>query len=376
MASTKYKMRYGQYTSEVARQLSIDYLGTVVYSGKTCEIWVDGKCIAANFKGSVDDLRATIGELSNLQTVSKSNIVSAINELVSKFENLDASDIDVAEISTNNGKSILTIHGVKQTDGRIENDGTKDTVINIEGEYSAENPFVTKVYVDNEINKVLGGEELEKTLDTIKEIQDELLRDVRYTVIGTVGSEVTVIDVTRVVDEETGTITYVDKNNGVVATETTDGIEYEEGYSDLERVNVIETLMSGISENGENIENLEGKGLVKGVEVNENKENGFIVADKTENTDGFGAATKEYTIGVQYGTFKTGRGSVLDPESNGYTDGIATVKDVQDYVEERFCWDEFVTNAGALADDITADSDSDYDVQHNAELDEPIVIGQ
>lgn len=376
MASTKYKMRYGQYTSEVARQLSIDYLGTVVYSGKTCEIWVDGKCIAANFQGGVDDLRTTIGELSNLQTVSKANIVSAINELVSKFENLDASDIDVAEITTDNGKSTLTIHGVKQTDGRIENDDTKDTVINIEGEYSAENPLVTKVYVDNEIEKVLGGEDLEKTLDTIKEIQDELLKDGRYTIIGTVGSEVTVIDVTRVVDEETGTVTYVDENNDVVATETEDGIEYEEGYSDLDRTNVIETLMSGITENSENIENLEGKGLVEGVEVNENKEKGFVVTDENETTDGFGATTKEYTIGVQYGTFKTGRGNVLDPDSNGYTDGIATVKDVQDYIEERIVWDEFVTNAGVLADDITADSDSDYDVKNDAELDEPIVIGQ
>lgn len=375
MASTKYKMRYGQYTSEVARQLSIDYLGTVVYSGKTCEIWVDGKCIAANFQGGVDDLRAMIGELSNLQTVSKSNIVSAINELVSKFENLDASDIDVAEISTDNGKSTLTIHGVKQTDGRIENDGTKDTVINIEGEYSADNPLVTKVYVDNEINKVLGGEELEKTLDTIKEIQDELLKDGRYTIIGTVGDEVTVIDVTRVVDEETGTITYVDKNNDVVATETVDGIEYKEGYSELNRTNVIETLMSSITENSENIENLEGKGLVEGVEVDENKVKGFVVTDKTETTDSFGATTKEYTIGVQYGTFKTGRGNILDPDSNGYIDGIATVKDVQDYVEERFCWDEFVTNVEVLVDDITADSDSEYDVKNDAELDEPIVIG-
>lgn len=375
MASTKYKMRYGQYTSEVARQLSIDYLGTVVYSGKTCEIWVDGKCIAANFQGGVDDLRAMIGELSNLQTVSKSNIVSAINELVSKFENLDASDIDVAEISTNNGKSTLTIHGVKQNDGRIENDGTKDTVINIEGEYSAENPLVTKVYVDNEINKVLGGEELEKTLDTIKEIQDELLKDGRYTIIGTVGDEVNVIDVTRVVDEETGTITYVDKNNDVVATETVDGIDYKEGYSELNRTNVIETLMSSITENSENIENLEGKGLVEGVEVDENKVKGFVVTDKTETTDSFGATAKEYTIGVQYGTFKTGRGNILDPDSNGYIDGIATVKDVQDYVEERFCWDEFVTNVEVLVDDITADSDSEYDVKNDAELDEPIVIG-
>lgn len=367
-------MRYGQYTSEVARQLSIDYLGTVVYSGKTCEIWVDGKCIAANFQGGVDDLRTTIGELSNLQTVSKANIVSAINELVSKFENLDASDIDVAEISTDNGKSTLTIHGVKQTDGRIENDDTKDTVINIEGEYSAENPLVTKVYVDNEIEKVLGGEDLEKTLDTIKEIQDELLKDGRYTIIGTVGSEVTVIDVTRVVDEETGTVTYVDENNDVVATETEDGIEYEEGYSDLDRTNVIETLMSGITENSENIENLEGKGLVEGVEVNENKEKGFVVTDETETTDSFGATTKEYTIGVQYGTFKTGRGNVLDPDSNGYTDGIATVKDVQDYIEERMVWDEFVTNANEIAENITADSDPEYDVPNSAEIDEPIVI--
>lgn len=375
MASTKYKMRYGQYTSEVARQLSIDFLGTVVYSGKTREIWIDGKCIAANFQGGVDDLREMVGELNNLKTVSKLNLVSAINELVNKFESLDSSDIDVADIESENGKSTLTIHGLKQTEGKVENDDTKDTVINIEGEYGVDNPLVTKVYVDNEINRVLGSEELEKTLDTIKEIQDELLKDVKYTVIETTGSEVTVIDVTRVVDEETGIVTYVDGEDKLVATEVENGVEYEEGYSNLTRESAIDSLMDSVVENKENIENVENKNLVSEVSVEENKEKEFVKAESEQSIDEFGMKTKEYTIGVQYGTFKTGRGSVLDPESNGYTDGIATVKDVQDYIEERIVWDEFVTSATDVANAISEDSDPEYDVPNDAELDEPIVIG-
>lgn len=384
MASTKLKMRYGQYSSAVARQLSLDYLGTIVYSGQTLEIWIDGKCIAANFQGGVDDLRAMlealeakVGNLENLQTVSKDTIVSAINELVEKFEDLDASDIDTAELTAENGKSTLTIHGVKQVNGKVENDSTKDTTVEIEGEYSSSNPLVTKVYVDNEINKILGGENLEETLDTIKEIQDELLKDTTYTVEykeNSDDSEVELVQVTRVVDGDT--VTYVDGEGNVVATETENGIVYEEGYSDLDRTNVVEALMDSITENKENIENLEGKGLVKDVDVEENKNKQFVTSESTNEIDEFGVETKDYKIGVQYGTFKTGRGSVLDPNSNGYTDGIATVKDVQDYIEERMVWDEFVTSAEDLTNSINETEGTSYELNNDAELDEPLVIGQ
>ena len=299
-------MRYGQYTSAVAQQLSIEHLGTIVFSGKTKEIWIDGKCIAANFQGSVDDIRATIGQLSELQTTEKGTIVAAINELSERIDN------------------------------------------------------------------ILGGEDLERTLDTIKEIQEELLRDVRYTVVYTEDSEDSegeTIEVTRVVDEETGTVTYVDSMDNVVATETEGGIEYEEGYDNLVRQNVIETLMDSITDNKERIETLEAKTIVSGVDVDENISNNFVSASDETNPDD----TKQYTIGVQYGTFKTGHGNVMDSGSNGYTDGIATVKGVQDYVEERISWDEFVSSAESLVDEIN-DGDSEYSVSNDMELDDQIVI--
>lgn len=289
--STKYKMRYGQYTSEEAKRLSIDYLGTVVYSGRTREIWVDGKCIAANFSQSVEDLRT---------------------------------------------------------------------------------------YVDEQIAKILGSEGLEKTLDTIKEIQDELLKNINYTVAHDLGnSEVEYVSVIREEYEggEDTAAVYRDEELNVVATEDKDGnIVYEEGYGELERENVIDALMEKINENKNQINILKSKGFVANISSDES---GLVTTEVEETTDEDGVDSKNYTIGVKVGNFKTGRGDVLNPESAAYTDGIATVKDVQDYIEERMVWDEFVSSADDIADDInnTSDSDSDYDIQNDAELDDNMIFG-
>lgn len=385
----KYKMRYGQYESSVAKQLSIDYLGTVVYSGKTREIWVDGKCIAANYQGSVDELKQAIGELSNLKTTDKSNLVNAINELVDRIDNLNNDSLKTAEISTDeeNGVSSLTIFGKKQTEGLVEDDSTKDFSVNIEGVYGEDNPLVTKVYVDNnikdtkdyvdeQINKVLGGENLEATLDTIKEIQDELLANVKYVVTykETEDSEGEDVLVERKENED-GTVTYVDENGNVVATETEDGITYEEGYSNLDRENIVETLMTNITENKENIENLESKKLVSKINVSENASKEFVTTSSEETTDEFGATTQTITIGVNYGTFKTGRGNVLDADSTAFVDGIATVKGVQEYIEERLSWDEFVSSADEVVSGINNVEDGgSYAIPNSSELDENIVI--
>lgn len=287
--STKYKMRYGQYTSEEAKRLSIDYLGTVVYSGRTREIWVDGKCIAANFSQSVKDLRT---------------------------------------------------------------------------------------YVDEQIAKILGSEGLEKTLDTIKEIQDELLKNINYTVAHDLGnSEVEYVSVIREEYEgsEDVAAVYRDEELNVVATEDKDGnIVYEEGYGELERENVIDALMEKINENKNQIDILKNKGFVANISSDES---GLVTTEVEETTDEDGVDSKNYTIGVKVGNFKTGRGDVLNPESTAYTDGIATVKDVQDYIEERMVWDEFVSSADDIADDINNTSDSDYDIQNDAELDDNMIFG-
>lgn len=293
--ATKYKMFYGQYDSPVAKQLSIDNLGAVVYSGKTCEIYVDGKCIAANFSQSVEDL---------------------------------------------------------------------------------------KNYIDTQINNILGASDLEETLDTIKEIQDELLKEISYTIKHTVGSDVEIINVVKVVDESEDTVYYVNtENNETVATEVedgSDGIEYEEGYSDLEKENAIDALLRLINENKSNIENIENKKLVANILVsdNANENKNFVETTSEENeADEYGLKTQTYTIGVKYGTFKTGHGNVLDPESNAYTDGIATVENVQNYIEERMVWDEFVQDTQTIIDDANTNENADYDVPNSSEVDNPMIIG-
>lgn len=288
--ATKYRMRYGQYTSEVAKQLSLDNLGTVVYSGKTCEIWIDGKCIAANFSQSVDNL---------------------------------------------------------------------------------------KEYIDNKINELLGGEGLDKTLDTIKEIQDELLKSVKHFVkySGGSDSDFEIVEVSRV--SNGNGYDYVDSDENVVATEDENGnVTYEEGYSDLENKNIIDILIERINDNKEEINNLKSKNFVTDITVDENKNNEFVKSTSESTTDESGVTTKHFTIGVQYGTFKTGHGNVMNPNSEAYVDGIATVSGVQNYMEERMCWDEFVSDAESVVSDINNNDEEVYTVPDNVELDENIVIGE
>jgi len=318
MASTQYKMRYGQYTSEQAQALSQEHLGTVVFSGKMSQIWIDGKLIAAADAASFEEIKAIIGTLNALNTTDKDSIVGAINEVLERV-------------------------------GTVEEE------------------------LEDKIAAILGGEELNKTLDTIKEIQDELLNNTTYYVTKTTDSESVEIPVKRVVDEN-GTAKYYDEDDNLVATEVNeaeseDGIEYEEGYSDLVKNNIIETLVDSIADNNRRIIAIEEKGLVAGVDT----EDEFLTVGETEETDGE-LTTKNITIGVKYGTFKTGRGNVLNPNSTAYTNGVATVEGVQNYVEERIVWDEFIQNPQDVADDITNSTDPEYDVPTDTEFDNTNVI--
>lgn len=318
MASTQYKMRYGQYNSEQAQNLSVEHLGTVVFSGRTKQIWIDGKLIADVGEASFEEIRAIIGTLNSLTTTDKSSIVNAINEVVERI-------------------------------------GT------VEGE------------LEDKIAAILGGDELNKTLDTIKEIQDELLNNTTYYVTKTTESESVEIPVKRVVDEN-GTAKYYDEADNLVATEVNegeseDGLEYEDGYSDLVKNNIIESLVNSIAENNRRITAIEEKGLVSGVDT----EDEFLTVGETDETDGE-LTTKNITIGVKYGTFKTGRGDVLNPNSTAYTNGVATVEGVQNYVEERIVWDEFIQNPDEVADNITNSAEPEYDIPTDTEFDDTNII--
>lgn len=318
MASTQYKMRYGQYTSEQAQNLSVEHLGTVVFSGRTKQIWIDGKLIADVGEASFEEIKAIVGTLSNLTTTDKSSIVNAINEVVERI-------------------------------GTVEEE------------------------LEDKIAAILGGENLNKTLDTIKEIQDELLNNTTYYVTMTTGSDTVEVPVKRVVDEN-GVAKYYDNEDNLVATEVAgteseEGVEYEEGYSELVKNNIIESLVESIADNNTRITTIEEKGLVSGVDT----EDEFLTVESANETEGE-LTTKNITIGVKYGTFKTGRGNVLNPSSTAYTNGVATVEGVQNYIEERIVWDEFVQNAQDVADDITGSSEPEYDIPNDTEFDDTNII--
>lgn len=76
------------------------------------------------------------------------------------------------------------------------------------------------------------------------------------------------------------------------------------------------------------------------------------------------------------GAFKTGHADVFNPDSDAFEDGLATVRGVQEYIEERITWDEFIVSVESLASDITEsfESGEGYTVGDDVGLDGILVF--
>lgn len=357
---TKLQFKYGQFTQVNGRQMSIDNPGLVVFNGKFQEIYVDGK----TFGMSDESIQEILNRVSTLEQFREAMRVEAYAQAQ-------------ITVDVEHNSSQLLIANIGQGQGNEgENDGkiyTSDNfAINLDGVYSASgvlNPIATKSTVDTAVDKlraeILGTidpEELEKTLDTIKEIQDLLLNG-SYTIkheTGDIDPETgepikETIPTERVVttDPETGEIVSIEYTDGdkdnptVYATEdpTTREITYTEGYSDLEQVAPIDSLVANVA-------------------VDENKNKSFVIANRDE---------ANVTIGVNYGTFKTGHGNVMDETSTAYIDGIATVEDVQKYIEERLTWISYEVDAQSVANNVNAQGEN-VTIGSNSEVPESLII--
>lgn len=343
-------------------------------------------------------------------------IVDALNEINDFRNNMHKDEYAQAEIETVKGATRsedatkLTIFGIGQgndleddsNDGviykakndpsdAIEGEGVSTSlVINIAGEYRptetgegenkiARNWLATEYTVNTAVKELrteifgtLNPEELDKTIDSIKEIQEmlkggdfiEWTHEVENPETGEMEEKhdnVKVEPIKEVVTDEEGnpvidpaTGEPVEKITGYKLPDTTD----EEGqtvigatvaeiddegnityplapeYKNLQHAQNVEDLLNDIN-------NIENEELVTKITVDENKDQDFVTEEYKVAEDENGLRTKTYTIGVNYGTFKTGHEEVHNEESQAYVNGIATVEDVQRYIEERFTWVTF-----------------------------------
>lgn len=371
--ATKFQVKYGQYTNQEGLALSLATPGLVVFSGKTKEIYLDGKTFSPSQVGYEELLEkvTTVISLHNNMAVPVAEQASITTDSQTTTSNL---------LIANIGQGRNTV-----VDGETYNDGkiytTDNFAVKIAGVYrDSENrnylatEDTVKAAVENlraELLGTLDPEELNKTLDTIKEIQDSLLYGT-YTVTQTDNNsgESEVIPTSRVelVENTTiggteypaGTVIYTDgvqplENATVYAYESEEGGDTVINYN-----NTDEYTYSGI----ENEQNL--------VEIEENPTNNFVTVEK-----GGDSLISSYKIGVKYGSFKTGHGNVMDPDSQAFVNGIATVDDVQKYIEERLTWVSYETDSADVANNInnSVEDGGTLNVGNDAQLNNPLVIG-
>ena len=356
--ATKLQFKYGQFLQEQGRQMSIDNPGLVVFNGKYQEIYVDGK----TFGMSDESVQELLNRVSTLEAFREAMRVEAYAQaqIVVDSEH-NSSELLIANIGQGRGEE-------GENDGKIFTNGNFS--VKLDGVYSESgvlNPIATKSTVDTAVDnlraEILGTidpEELEKTLDTIKEIQDLLLNG-SYTIEHTYEDPETHETITKTIptervvttDPDTGEIVSIQYTDGdeehptVYATEdpTTGDITYEEGYDNVKQVAPIDNLVADVS-------------------VNENKPNNFVTTTRED---------ANVTIGVNYGTFKTGHGNVMDETSTAYVNGIATVEDVQKYIEERLTWVSYEVDAQEVANNINNQGEN-VTIGSNSEVPESLII--
>lgn len=367
--ATKLQFKYGQFPQERGRQMSIENPGLVVFNGKFQEIYVDGK----TFGMSDESVQELLNRVSTLEAFREAMRVEAYAQaqIVVDSEH-NSSELLIANIGQGRGEE-------GENDGKIFTNGNFS--VKLDGVYSDDNEHpelnnhvatqtTVKVAVDNLRTEILGTidpEELEKTLDTIKEIQDLLLNG-SYTIkheTGEVDPETgepikETLPTERVIttDPDTGEVTAIQYTDGDEENPTVyayedltkplddpERIVYEEGYSDLEQVAPINSLVANVA-------------------VEENKNNKFVIANRDE---------ADVTIGVKYGTFKTGHGNVMDETSTAFVDGVATVADVQKYIEERLTWVSYEVSTQSVADNVNNQGDNVV-IGNNSNVPDSLII--
>lgn len=79
-------------------------------------------------KTEADTNKTAIGTLGSLNTTNKTDLVTAINEILTDISNLDVTEFPLAEVNSN----VVTIHGIKEADGKIAVGNTSTNDITLE----------------------------------------------------------------------------------------------------------------------------------------------------------------------------------------------------------------------------------------------------
>ena len=360
--ATKIQFKYGQFEQAQGRQMSIETPGLVVFNGRFQEIYVDGQTFGFSEAG-LQELLRRVDTLEEFREAMRVAVYQQAQIAVHTEQGQPSySELLIANIGQGQGAE-------GKNDGKIYT--TDNFSVKLDGVYSdgeVKNYVATQdtvnTAVDNLRAEILGTinpEELEKTLDTIKEIQDLLLNG-SYTIEHTYEDPETHETITKTIptervvttDPDTGEIVSIQYTDGdeehptVYATEepTTGEITYEEGYDNIKQVAPIDNLVADVS-------------------VNENKPNDFVTTTRED---------ANVTIGVNYGTFKTGHGNVMDETSTAYVNGIATVEDVQKYIEERLTWVSYEVDAQEVANAINDNPSENITIGSNSEVPESLII--
>lgn len=339
---TKLQFKYGQYTAEQALALATG--GVIVFSGITKQVYLDGQA----YGGNAAIIDAKIGELSNLKTNEKENLVAAINEVYD----------DVYERAL----------------GMRYNGATADGTLTINTETGDIRPG--DMYTVTAEFSVSG---------TVVEPGDMIIYNGAKTTSPVVAtSENSVIleretdDMVTAADNLTANVfVFGDTAKGVKTTQTVEGNPLTISL-DAESTSGTTTISSS-SNNHQLPTSLNVYDAIRTLSVN--VVNGDYQSQSIPGT--WQKVTETVSGGVRVvkaenviGTFKTGQVDVHNPQSPNYVNGIATVEDVQNYIEERFTWKEYETITSAQLENSlsTLEAGGTYNMPSNVTTNSPFYV--
>lgn len=339
---TKLQFKYGQYTAEQALAMATG--GIIVFSGITKQIYLDGQA----YGGNAAEIAAEIGLLSELKTNEKNNLVAAINEVYDDvYEralgmryngatadgtlslNTDTGDIRPGDMYTVTDEFSVSGTTVEPGDMIIYN-GAKTT-----------SPVTA-----TSSNSVI----LERETDNMVTAADNLTANM---------------------------FVFGDTAKGVKTTQTVEGnpltisldAEAESGT----------TTISASSTNNQIPTSLNVYDAIRTLSVNTvngDYQSQAVPGTWQKVTENISGGVRVTTVENVIGAFKTGQVDVHDPQSPNYTNGLATVEDVQKYIEERMTWKEYETiTASQLESSLSSiEQGGSYTMPSNVTSDSPLYI--
>ena len=304
---TKLQFLYGQYPHEQALALATD--GMVVFSGVTKQVYVDGQA----YGGNAADILRMIGDLDNLKTTNKDSLVAAINEVFDDVYdralgmryngptadgtlslNSETNDIRPGDMYTATGSFTIGTTTVEPGDMVIYNGAKSEVAVTA----TAENSVILERETDDMVTAV-------NDLTANLFVFGESAKGIKTTY----GSNDLAISLLQ--EETAGTST--------ITSESTD--------AQIPTAKNVYDAVRSLSLN-----------VVSG--DYESAQNPGTFSKTTETVVG---GLRQTLVANVIGTFKTGEADVHDPQSPNYVNGLATVEDVQNYIEERFTWKEYET---------------------------------